>query len=125
MRCSVPIFGSLVRPPVVLSSVKNKFTIVDRFPRLSFGISFLVRSKVNIESSVKINTVSLSVTTDPCTVIKNLYALQVQENSPAQQGGLEPFFDFIIAIGHTRLVSILFLFLFFFLPCIKHKAWLL
>ncbi|NXC51655.1 GORS1 protein, partial [Aleadryas rufinucha] len=27
----------------------------------------------------------------------------VQENSPAQQGGLEPFFDFIIAIGHTRL----------------------
>ncbi|NXU53880.1 GORS1 protein, partial [Turnix velox] len=27
----------------------------------------------------------------------------VQENSPAQRGGLEPFFDFIIAIGHTRL----------------------
>ncbi|NXI66040.1 GORS1 protein, partial [Anseranas semipalmata] len=27
----------------------------------------------------------------------------VQENSPAHQGGLEPFFDFIIAIGHTRL----------------------
>ncbi|XP_077347341.1 Golgi reassembly-stacking protein 1 [Lithobates pipiens] len=27
----------------------------------------------------------------------------VQENSPAQKGGLEPFFDFIIAIGHTRL----------------------
>ncbi|XP_042673496.1 Golgi reassembly-stacking protein 1 [Centrocercus urophasianus] len=27
----------------------------------------------------------------------------VQENSPAQQGGLEPFFDFIVAIGHTRL----------------------
>ncbi|NWW91230.1 GORS1 protein, partial [Rhynochetos jubatus] len=27
----------------------------------------------------------------------------VQENSPAQQGGLEPFFDFITAIGHTRL----------------------
>ncbi|NXE21518.1 GORS1 protein, partial [Ardeotis kori] len=27
----------------------------------------------------------------------------VQENSPAQQGGLEPYFDFIIAIGHTRL----------------------
>ncbi|XP_010164286.1 Golgi reassembly-stacking protein 1 [Antrostomus carolinensis] len=32
-----------------------------------------------------------------------MYVLQVQENSPAQQGGLEPFFDFIIAIGHTRL----------------------
>ncbi|XP_010004313.1 PREDICTED: Golgi reassembly-stacking protein 1 [Chaetura pelagica] len=32
-----------------------------------------------------------------------VYVLQVQENSPAQQGGLEPFFDFIIAIGHTRL----------------------
>ncbi|XP_018408991.1 PREDICTED: Golgi reassembly-stacking protein 1 [Nanorana parkeri] len=27
----------------------------------------------------------------------------VQENSPAQIAGLEPFFDFIIAIGHTRL----------------------
>ncbi|XP_034615822.1 Golgi reassembly-stacking protein 1 isoform X2 [Trachemys scripta elegans] len=27
----------------------------------------------------------------------------VQENSPAQQAGLEPFFDFIITIGHTRL----------------------
>lgn len=27
----------------------------------------------------------------------------VQENSPAQKAGLEPFFDFIIAIGHTRL----------------------
>nr|XP_009489278.1 PREDICTED: Golgi reassembly-stacking protein 1 [Pelecanus crispus] len=32
-----------------------------------------------------------------------MYVLQVQENSPAQQGGLEPFFDFIVAIGHTRL----------------------
>ncbi|XP_009465837.1 PREDICTED: Golgi reassembly-stacking protein 1 [Nipponia nippon] len=32
-----------------------------------------------------------------------MYVLQVQENSPAQQGGLEPFFDFILAIGHTRL----------------------
>ncbi|XP_044149248.1 Golgi reassembly-stacking protein 1 [Bufo gargarizans] len=27
----------------------------------------------------------------------------VQENSPAQKAGLEPFFDFIIAIGHSRL----------------------
>ncbi|XP_066483866.1 Golgi reassembly-stacking protein 1 [Tiliqua scincoides] len=27
----------------------------------------------------------------------------VQENSPAQQAGLESFFDFILAIGHTRL----------------------
>lgn len=53
---------------------------------------------------------------------KKLYALQVQENSPAQQGGLEPFFDFIIAIGHTRLVSIFsFCFSFSFL----YKAWLL
>lgn len=29
---------------------------------------------------------------------------QVQENSPAQQAGLEPYFDFIITIGHSRLV---------------------
>ncbi|KAM3928005.1 Golgi reassembly-stacking protein 1 [Leptodactylus fuscus] len=27
----------------------------------------------------------------------------VQDNSPAQKAGLEPFFDFIIAIGHSRL----------------------
>ncbi|XP_054848138.1 Golgi reassembly-stacking protein 1 [Eublepharis macularius] len=27
----------------------------------------------------------------------------VQENSPAQQAGLDPFFDFILTIGHTRL----------------------
>ncbi|XP_053569760.1 Golgi reassembly-stacking protein 1 [Bombina bombina] len=27
----------------------------------------------------------------------------VQDNSPAQNAGLEPFFDFITAIGHTRL----------------------
>ncbi|XP_038611723.1 Golgi reassembly-stacking protein 1 isoform X2 [Tachyglossus aculeatus] len=27
----------------------------------------------------------------------------VQENSPAQQAGLEPFFDFILTIGHARL----------------------
>ncbi|XP_015688030.1 Golgi reassembly-stacking protein 1 isoform X2 [Protobothrops mucrosquamatus] len=27
----------------------------------------------------------------------------IQENSPAQRAGLEPFFDFILTIGHTRL----------------------
>ncbi|XP_030667955.1 Golgi reassembly-stacking protein 1 isoform X5 [Nomascus leucogenys] len=30
-------------------------------------------------------------------------AVKVQENSPAQQAGLEPYFDFIITIGHSRL----------------------
>lgn len=30
----------------------------------------------------------------------------VQENSPAQQAGLEPYFDFIITIGHSRLVRL-------------------
>ncbi|XP_077124793.1 Golgi reassembly-stacking protein 1 [Ranitomeya variabilis] len=29
----------------------------------------------------------------------------VQENSPAQKAGLEPFFDFVIAIGHSRLIK--------------------
>ncbi|PIO34120.1 hypothetical protein AB205_0107610, partial [Aquarana catesbeiana] len=33
----------------------------------------------------------------------SIHTNKVQENSPAQKGGLEPFFDFIIAIGHTRL----------------------
>lgn len=32
--------------------------------------------------------------------------LQIQENSPAEKAGLEPFFDFIISIGHNRLVSL-------------------
>ncbi|XP_073720316.1 Golgi reassembly-stacking protein 1b isoform X1 [Misgurnus anguillicaudatus] len=27
----------------------------------------------------------------------------IQENSPAQRAGLEPFFDFILSVGHTRL----------------------
>lgn len=35
---------------------------------------------------------------------RGLCAAQVQENSPAQQAGLEPYFDFIITIGHSRLV---------------------
>lgn len=30
---------------------------------------------------------------------------QVQEGSPALKAGLEPFFDFILSIGNTRLVS--------------------
>ncbi|XP_073437607.1 Golgi reassembly-stacking protein 1 isoform X2 [Dendrobates tinctorius] len=30
---------------------------------------------------------------------------QVQENSPAQKAGLEPFFDFVTAIGHSRLIK--------------------
>ena len=29
--------------------------------------------------------------------------LRVQEGSPGQQAGLEAFFDFIVAIGNTRL----------------------
>lgn len=29
--------------------------------------------------------------------------IQVQENSPGQRAGLEAFFDFIVAIGNTRL----------------------
>ncbi|KAL3117220.1 hypothetical protein niasHT_007623 [Heterodera trifolii] len=31
------------------------------------------------------------------------HVLRVQENSPGQMAGLEPFFDFIVAIGNTRL----------------------
>jgi hypothetical protein len=31
--------------------------------------------------------------------------LQVQENSPGHRAGLEPFFDFIVSINNTRLVS--------------------
>lgn len=30
---------------------------------------------------------------------------QIQEGSPALKAGLEPFFDFILSIGNTRLVS--------------------
>lgn len=31
--------------------------------------------------------------------------MQVQENSPGHRAGLEPFFDFIVSINNTRLVS--------------------
>ena len=31
--------------------------------------------------------------------------LQVQDNSPGQAAGLEPFFDYVVAIGEIRLVS--------------------
>ena len=31
------------------------------------------------------------------------HVLRVQEGSPGQQAGLEAFFDFIVAIGNTRL----------------------
>uniref|UniRef100_A0A8Q3SHQ3 Golgi reassembly stacking protein 1 n=1 Tax=Homo sapiens TaxID=9606 RepID=A0A8Q3SHQ3_HUMAN len=37
----------------------------------------------------------------------------VQENSPAQQAGLEPYFDFIITIGHSRLAQ----------TCLRVLAW--
>ncbi|KAK6105537.1 GRASP55/65 PDZ-like domain family protein [Brugia pahangi] len=33
------------------------------------------------------------------------HVLRVQENSPGQAAGLEPFFDFIVCIGNTRLNS--------------------
>lgn len=33
------------------------------------------------------------------------HVLRVQENSPGQMAGLEPFFDFIVCIGNTRLDS--------------------
>ncbi|XP_056306855.1 Golgi reassembly-stacking protein 1b [Danio aesculapii] len=43
-------------------------------------------------------------------LIQSVFATQggyhvhgIQENSPAERAGLEPFFDFILSIGHTRL----------------------
>lgn len=35
----------------------------------------------------------------------SLCVFQIQEASPALKAGLEPFFDFILSIGNTRLVS--------------------
>lgn len=37
--------------------------------------------------------------------VSDLCVWQVQVNSPGHQAGLEPFFDFIISICDTRLVS--------------------
>lgn len=34
-----------------------------------------------------------------------MHFVQVQDGSPGQKAGLEAFFDFIVAIGNTRLVS--------------------
>ncbi|XP_068092033.1 Golgi reassembly-stacking protein 1 [Hyperolius riggenbachi] len=46
----------------------------------------------------------LSLSSEPAEAGNEGYHVHgVQENSPAQIAGLEPFFDFIIAIGHTRL----------------------
>lgn len=39
-----------------------------------------------------------------------LVVFQVQDSSPGQSAGLEPFFDYIVAIGNTRLVGSVFLF---------------
>ena len=52
---------------------------------------------VNRQSSVFISYVSLT----PCPLF------QVQDGSPGHKAGLEAFFDFIVAIGNTRLVSFL------------------
>lgn len=35
----------------------------------------------------------------------HIFFLQVQENSPGHRAGLEPFFDFIVSINGSRLVS--------------------
>jgi hypothetical protein len=41
-----------------------------------------------------------------CSVFINVFFfVQVQDGSPGQKAGLEAFFDFIVAIGNTRLVS--------------------
>ncbi|XP_053524982.1 Golgi reassembly-stacking protein 1 isoform X1 [Artibeus jamaicensis] len=46
-----------------------------------------------------------SSTEQPAETSEGFHLHGVQENSPAQQAGLEPYFDFIITIGHSRLVS--------------------
>ncbi|XP_072268673.1 Golgi reassembly-stacking protein 1 [Pyxicephalus adspersus] len=46
----------------------------------------------------------LSLSSEPAESGNEGYHVHgVQQNSPAQKAGLEPFFDFIIAIGHTKL----------------------
>ncbi|KAM9307674.1 Golgi reassembly-stacking protein 1 [Gastrophryne carolinensis] len=46
----------------------------------------------------------LSISSESAEAGKEGYHVHgVQDNSPAQRAGLEPFFDFIVAIGHTRL----------------------
>jgi parvulin-like peptidyl-prolyl isomerase len=41
----------------------------------------------------------------PIDGTEGYHVLRVQDNSPGQVAGLEPFFDFIISIGNKRLVS--------------------
>uniref|UniRef100_G1P560 Golgi reassembly stacking protein 1 n=1 Tax=Myotis lucifugus TaxID=59463 RepID=G1P560_MYOLU len=45
-----------------------------------------------------------SSTEQPAETSEGFHLHGVQDNSPAQQAGLEPYFDFIITIGHSRLV---------------------
>ncbi|XP_069067182.1 Golgi reassembly-stacking protein 1 isoform X2 [Pleurodeles waltl] len=47
--------------------------------------------------------ISLSRSEETLGGTEGFHVHGVQENSPAQRGGLEPFFDFIISIGHARL----------------------
>jgi hypothetical protein len=43
------------------------------------------------------------------------HVLRVQDNSPGQKAGLEPYFDYILTIGDVRLVS--------FVPNIVYSFW--
>lgn len=47
--------------------------------------------------------ISLSRSEETLGGTEGFHVHGVQVNSPAQRGGLEPFFDFIISIGHARL----------------------
>ncbi|XP_012663497.1 Golgi reassembly-stacking protein 1 isoform X1 [Otolemur garnettii] len=40
---------------------------------------------------------------EPTGGTEGFHLFEVQENSPAQKAGLEPYFDFILTIGHSRL----------------------
>lgn len=51
----------------------------------------------------------------PLDWLNVLSHIQVQDGSPAMKAGLEPFFDFILSMGNTRLVSR-------FLWCINHRC---
>ena len=104
--------------PVCFPKVKPKVKKKNRRNKVRFHCLFAFRWIPNtktLNTQFKIWNTQLSqkevgkypIASNPyLELCYNLYIyLQVQESSPGHAAGLEAFFDFIVAIGTTRLVS--------------------
>lgn len=77
--------------------------LVDQgFPVLHFCSFF---SRLSLQPSLMGNTESTGAVDVPGGGTEGYNVLQVHDNSPGAKAGLEPFFDYIIAVNGVRLVS--------------------